>query len=93
MATLCIILGVEVSFGISIALSLLYLGGFIYLIRFVKHKTKDYSKIIHFNLSLALRNENDNYLKKFRVKARPGFMSKWIEYHIIKDKVQDKNDL
>eukprot|EP00347_Sterkiella_histriomuscorum_P013261 403365396 len=48
------------------------------------NKTKDFPKIIHFNLSLALRNENDNYLSKFGIKARPGYLSKWIEFHVVK---------
>jgi hypothetical protein len=36
---------------------------------------------IHFNLALALRNENDTLLMPYGIKARPGYLSKWIEFH------------
>jgi len=38
-------------------------------------------KKIHFNLSLFLRNENDEYYNEINIKVRPGFLAKWIEFH------------
>ena len=81
MATLAIILGILVNFGISIVIAIIYFVGLTFLIVRTKKLTNDLLKRVHFNLSLVLRNENDRIFTKFGIKARPGFLSKWIEFH------------
>ena len=73
-------------------LTILYFIGFIYLIFNVKIATDNLLKHIHFNLALVLRNENDMLLMKNGIRARPGYLSKWIEYHRYSLKYSDQID-
>jgi hypothetical protein len=79
--TLAIVLGIHVHFALSIIISLLFFVGLVFLIFRVKRLNAVIHKKIHFNLSLILRNENEKVFSKFSIKARPGYLSKWIEFH------------
>ena len=82
-AVLSLILGLIITYIISIAILLTYLGGLV----FVFYKIKDLNKLIllriHFNLALVLRNENERLFKYYGIRARPGNLSRWIEFHAI----------
>lgn len=81
VSVLAITLGIFWSYIISIVLTLAYFIGFIVLIIKVRSANNELLKRIHFNLCLVLRNENDNVYSKYGIKLRPGFISKWIEFH------------
>ena len=81
VAILAIVLGILVNYIISIVITALYFIGLALIIIKVKNLNNSLLKSIHFNLALVLRNENDKLLTKFGLKARPGFLSKWIEFH------------
>ena len=81
MGTLSIILGIIINYVIAIILAAIYFIGLVLLIAKVKKLNHSILKITHFNLALALRNENDRLLTENGIKARPGFLSKWIEFH------------
>jgi Flp pilus assembly protein protease CpaA len=81
VSTLAIALGITVSYAISIIMAIVYFGVFIVIIVKVRRVSNDLLKKTHFNLSLALRNENDRLYNRYGIKARTGFMSKWIEFH------------
>lgn len=81
VTTLSIALGIIISFIIPIILTLCYFSGFAILLIRVQKKNSHLLKRIHFNLSLVLRNENDRLLIRHGIKARPGYLSKWIEFH------------
>lgn len=79
--TLAIVVGILVTFGISLVIAILYFSGLAYLIVRNKRSNALMLKRIHFNLALILRNENDELFSRYSIKARPGFLSKWIEFH------------
>jgi hypothetical protein len=74
-------LGIHVHFSIAIILSLLFFVGLVFLILRMKKFNAVIHKKIHFNLSLILRNENEELFSKYSIKARPGYLSSWIEFH------------
>lgn len=81
VSTLAIALGIKVSYLIAVILAGLYCAGFVWLVLAVQLKGARLLKEIHFNLALVLRNENDRVLVRHGIKARPGYLSKWIEFH------------
>lgn len=81
ITSLAIYIGIKVSYIISIVMAVLYFAGFIYLVLRVQQKNSYLVKKIHFNLAVVLRNENDRLLVPHGIKARPGYLSKWIEFH------------
>jgi len=78
---LAIALGMTITWVLSIILSIMYFIGFGFLLVLVKRKTSNLLLKTHFNLAFALRNENEELYHKFKIKARPGYLSKWIEFH------------
>ena len=69
------------SFIISIFLGLVYICGLIVVFMYYRREGGILSKKIHFNLSLILKNENDKVFGLYGIKARPGYLSRWIELH------------
>lgn len=81
VGALAIVLGVFVHFSVAIVMAFVYFAGFVLLLLKIR---KIHNKLLiktHFNLSLIIRNENDRLYSKYGIKARPGFLSKWIEFH------------
>ena len=76
-----VILGLNYSYIFPVVLTILYFLGFIYLIIRVQRATNSLLKRIHFNLALVLRNENDGLLMRYGIKAKLGYLSKWVEFH------------
>jgi hypothetical protein len=81
VVALAVALGIKLSYLISVFVCLAYIAGFSILVMYVKKKNSALSIKIHFNLALAIRNENDRILMRHGIKARPGYLSKWVEYH------------
>jgi len=73
--------GITFSFIVPSILCALYFAGFIYLVVRVQQRNGLLLKRIHFNLAVVLRNENDRGLVQHGIKARPGYLGKWIEFH------------
>ena len=85
VAALAIILGFTVTFIISIVIIVLFLIGFIVIMVKAKKVQSEMLLRTHFNLSLALRTENERLFSKFGLRARTGFLSRWIEFRRIDD--------
>jgi hypothetical protein len=80
MGAIALALGLAVSLYIGLAIAILYFVGFIVLMVKVRKLNNALLLKIHFNLSLVIKNENDNYFSRHGIKARPGFLSRWIEF-------------
>ena len=78
---LAVIFAVHVHFAVSIVLGLLYFVGLKILVDKLKQRDLLVTRNIHFNLALCLKNENERVFSRFGIKARPGYLSKWIELH------------
>lgn len=70
-----------IHFALAVFLGAAYIGGLIYLIIRGKRVLNHNLMRIHFNLALALKNENDTLLHRYGLRARPGYLSRWVEYH------------
>jgi hypothetical protein len=73
--------GITYSFIVPSILCALYFAGFVYLVVRVQQRNGVMLKRILFNLAVVLRNENDRGLVQHGIKARPGYLGKWIEFH------------
>ena len=80
---LAIILGILVHFALALVMIVLYIGGLIYLIRRNSKENDTLLRKIHFNVCLALRNENERLFSRYNIRARVGYLSQWIEFHAI----------
>lgn len=81
VTTLAVILGINYSYVYPVVFTILYFIGFSYLVFRVQKTNNQLLKKIHFNLALVLRNENDQLLNKHGIRARSGYLGKWIEFH------------
>lgn len=77
---LSIILGVLVNYIIALVLILVYLGGLLGVYKYISKIQRGLRLKLHFNLALVLRNENDRLYSHYRLLARPGENSRWIEF-------------
>lgn len=78
---LALVIGILSSFLISLFIAFLYFSLLILLIAKIRKMSTYMNLKLHFNLSLILRNENERLYNKYNIKARPGYLSKWIEFH------------
>ena len=62
-------------------MTILYFAGLAGLIFYVHSKNSVILIQTHFTLALILKIENEQLLQKHGMKARPGYLSKWIEIH------------
>lgn len=83
VAAISISCAIYSSYIISIFCGLFYSFGFVGLLMFLKIQNQIEIKKIHFNLAMILKNENERLFRHHRVRARPGFLSRWLELHII----------
>jgi hypothetical protein len=83
IGALSIVSAIFSSFIIAIVLALIYVGIFVFIIVKAKKMSDILAMKVHFNLALTLKNENDKLFNKYGIKARPGYLSKWIELHQI----------
>jgi hypothetical protein len=81
VAVLAIILGITVHFALGIAMIAVYIIGLVYFIRKNSKENDSLLRKIHFNVCLALRNENERLYQKYNLKARVGYLSNWIEFY------------
>lgn len=81
VTSLSIALGIHYTFLVPLTLTLSYFFGFAWLVIHVQRENGSLLKQIHFNLCLVLRNENERVLYGYGIRARPGYLSKWIEFH------------
>jgi hypothetical protein len=81
---LAFVFALFVHFAVAIVLGVLYCLGLIFLL--VKTKLLSHELVLksHFNLCLLLKNENERLFYKRGVQLRPGYLSKWIEVHLVK---------
>ena len=79
--TLGVVFAVHVHFALSIVIGVAYFVGLRFVIVKLKKKQNEEILKIHFNLAIMLKNENERFFSKYRIKARPGYLSKWIEFH------------
>jgi len=82
-AVLALILGLIITYIISIAILLTYFAGLVLVFYKVRNLNKIMLLRMHFNLALVLRNENERLYKYYGIRARPGNLSRWIEFHAI----------
>ena len=77
-----VLLGVLVSYWISLGLIILYFIGLIVIQRITARNQLFLEKVVLFNTALVLQNLNTNILEpKFRQKAKLGHLGQWIEFH------------
>jgi hypothetical protein len=80
---LAVIFAIKVSSIVSIILGILYFGGLVFLMIKTKKLTSGLVLKTHFNLAIILKNENERFYYKYGLKARPGYLAKWIEIHCV----------
>jgi hypothetical protein len=77
-----VLLGILISFWISLGLILLYFLGLVIIQRVTSKKSVYLEKTVFFNTALALSNMNFSVLEpKFKIKARLGHLAQWVEFH------------
>ena len=82
VSLLASLLGLWISYWISVGLTLVYFAGLFAVIKYSNKQSQILQKKIHFNLALVLINVNHEFLeKKHRLRARIGHMAQWVEFH------------
>jgi len=82
LSIFAVLLGVLVSYWISLGLIILYFIGLIVIQRITARNQLFLEKVVLFNTALVLQNLNTNILEpKFRQKAKLGHLGQWIEFH------------
>lgn len=76
LSILAVVLGVFISYWISLGLVILYFIGLIVIQRITSKIQQDMEKRVLFNIALVLSNLNFNILEpKFKLKAKLGYMA------------------
>ena len=84
LSIMAVLLGVLVSYWISLGLVVLYFVGLIIIQRITSRVQQRMEKVVFFNMALILSNLNFNILEpKFKLKAKLGYLAQWIEFHSV----------
>jgi hypothetical protein len=79
---IAVIVGINTHWSLAIFFMFLYLlissQGYLYS----KRRSNKHLKVAHFILAIYCRAENNRVYDKRNVKLRPGYLGKWIEFHI-----------
>lgn len=82
LTIMAVLLGIFVSYWISLVLVVLYFIGLIIVQRVTANIQQRMEKSFLFNMALILGNINFNILEpKYKIKAKLGHLGTWVEFH------------
>ena len=78
------VLGIYVSYIVSIIFIALYFVGLFIMIKCTNRKIKELEKHLVFNLAISCTIINKDLAGDYRIKVRVGHLGQWLEFHSLK---------